>query len=252
MIVAFLLLALAQAAPEATPPPVSSRFEKLPTPEEAEPLGSRISRSSDYVTAGERDAAWTMHRFAECLVRTREGQMIELLSSRLNSPEQMRIVRDVIGWRSRCLRARSMQIDHILLRGAVAEALYRQQLRGREVGVVERAPAMLEADPARSTAAALERFGRCMVARHPELVRPLIGTRPGSQQEEAALTAIEAALPACLPESPRRARHRLLLRGALAEAFYLHVHGLLGDTQRTAATATPAAERAPAAAEASD
>jgi hypothetical protein len=181
MIALALMLTLTQATPAQPPTPNRSRFENVATPEEDVPIGSRVQRRSEYVTADERDAAWTMHRFAECLVRTREQQMIELLSTGLNSPEQNRIVRDVIGWRSRCLRARSMQIDHVLLRGAVAEALFRQELRGRQIGPPDRAPELLDADPARNSSAALERFGRCMVSRHPDSVRALIGTRPGSR-----------------------------------------------------------------------
>ena len=123
MILAAFALTLAQSTPPPAPAPPSnssSRIEKLPTPEEEVSLGSRLSRESDRVTADEQSAAWTMHRFAECLVRTRERQMVEFLSTRLNSPEENRIVREVIGWRSRCLHARSMQIDHTLLRGAIA------------------------------------------------------------------------------------------------------------------------------------
>ena len=231
MIVATLLLALAQAPPTNAPPapPGSSRFEKLETPEREVPVGSRLDRPADHVTASENDAAWTMHRFAECLVRTRAEQMLELLSTGLNSPEQNRIVRDLIGWRNRCLRARSMQIDHVLLRGAVAEALYRQTQRGRDIGRLDRAPPRLRADPRRNSSAALEHFGRCMVARHPDRVRPLIGTRPGSREEREALQGITAGFADCLPESPRRARHPLMLRGAVAEAFYLDSQGLLPE-----------------------
>lgn len=233
MILAAFILALTQAAPPAEQSTTSSRIEKLPTPEEEVPVGSRLARQSDRVTADEQSAAWTMHRFAECLVRTRERQMVEFISTRLNSPEQNRIVRDVIGWKSRCLQARSMQIDHTLLRGAVAEALYRQELRGRQIDRVQRAPELLEADPARNSSAALERFARCMMARYPEVVRPLIGTRPGSRQEREALAAIRTILPNCLPPAPPRARHPLMIRGALAEAFYLHHHGLLGPREQT-------------------
>ena len=242
MILAVLSLFLSQASPApaatpAQPSTSSSRIEKLPTPEEEVPLGSRLSRRSDRVTADEQSAAWTMHRFAECLVRTRDRQMVEFISTRLNSPEENRIVRDVIGWRSRCLQARSMQIDHTLLRGAIAEALYRQELRGRDIPRPARAPEMLDADPARNSSAALERFARCMMERHPEMVRPIIGTRPGSRQEREALTAIRAVLPDCLPAAPSRARHPLMIRGALAEAFYLHRHGLIGSGGQASAGA---------------
>lgn len=236
----------AAPAPAPAPPPTSSRFENVATPQEDQPLGSRVARRTDHITAREQDAAWTMHRFAECLVRTRQRQMLELLATRLNSPEQQRIVRDVIGWRSRCLRARSMQIDNVLLRGAIAEALYRQELRGKEVARLERAPEMLAADPARDSSAALERFGRCMMTRKPELVRALIGTRPGSDEERAALAGIATALPLCLPPSPERARHPLRLRGAVAEAFYLHRHGLIGTQAGAGQAAEDAQPPAPA------
>ena len=209
MIALALLLAATQPPAETAPgSPNRSRFENVATPEEDVPIGSRVQREADYVTASERDAAWTMHRFAECLVRTRQGQMLELLATRLNSPEQNRIVRDVIGWRSRCLQARSMQIDNVLLRGAVAEALHRQELRGRSVG-------------------RLDRFGRCMMTRYPDTARALIGTRPGSREERTAMEGISPRVAECLPPSPRRARHPLLLRGAIAEAFYLDHQGLL-------------------------
>lgn len=238
MILTALLLTLAQpSSPPASPPTTdSSRIEKLPTPEEEVPVGSRLARRGERVTTDEVTAAWTMHRFAECLVRTRERQMVDFISTRLNSPEENRIVREVIGWRSRCLQARSMQIDHTLLRGAVAEALYRQELRGRDIPTVARAPEMLDADPARNSSAALERFARCMMMRHPQVVRPIIGTRPGSRQEREALTPILAVLPDCLPAPSPRARHPLRIRGALAEAFYLHRHGLIPGGQAVTAT----------------
>jgi hypothetical protein len=252
MILALMLLAFGQAQPVPTPPaqpqtPTRSRFENIATPDEAVPLGSRVQRRADYVTSSERDAAWTMHRFAECLVRTREQQMVDLIASPLNSPEQNRIVRDVIGWRSRCLRARSMQIDNVLLRGAVAEALYRQELRGRQIGRPRQAPPLIGIDTARSVPAALQLYGRCMTRRDPQAVRALVGTRPGSREERAALQAVTARLPECLPAAPERARHPLLLRAAVAEAFYLAHHGLIPATAEgpSAGADSAATERGP-------
>lgn len=243
MIVSSLLVALglAQAAADApaATPPTRSRFEKVETPDEDVPVGSRVARTPTYVTASENDAAWVLHRLAECLVRTRQEQMLDLLSTRLNSREQMRIVRDAIGWKTRCLQARSMALDNILLRGAVAEALYRQELRGRTVGRIDHPPAPLSGDPARSSAVALERFGRCMITRYPDRAEAIIGTRPGSDQEEAALERITEVLPVCLPEAPRRARHPQLLRGAIGEAFYLNRHGLLSAGGAMAAQDSP-------------
>lgn len=251
MIVTSLIIALgigqAAAAPPDTPPPETpptrSRFERYETPDEAVPVGSRVQRAPTYVTASENDAAWILHRLAECLVRTRQEQMLELLSTRLNSREQTRILNDAIGWRTRCLQARSMALDNILLRGAVAEALYRQELRGREVGRIAHAPQALSGDPTRSSAVALQRFGRCMVARHPDRAEAIIGTRPGSDREEAALVRIMEVLPECMPQAPRRARHPQMLRGAIGEAFYLDRHGFLQDSDMASAgTPPPASE----------
>ena len=47
-----------------------------------------------------------------------------------------------------------------------AEALYRQELRGRDIPRVQRAPEMLDADPARNSSAALERFGAEIIRGH--------------------------------------------------------------------------------------
>jgi hypothetical protein len=243
MIVTSLLLAMGAAQPAADPPPTPptrSRFEKVETPDQDVPVGSRVQRTPTYVTASEHDSAWVLHRLAECLVRTRPEQMLELLSTRLNSGEQTRIVRDVIGWRTRCLQARSMALDNILLRGAVAEALYRQELRGRSVGRIDQAPPPLAGDPARNSAVALERFGRCMATRYPDRAEAIIGTRPGSDREEEALDRITEVLPDCLPAAPRRARHPQLLRGAIGEAFYLNRHGFLAGSGAMAAQDAPA------------
>lgn len=237
MLVLFAFLAWVQTEPPAAAvetPPGHSRFEKVETPEVVQPAGSRVYRRQTPVTASERDAAWTMHRLAECLVRTRRRQMVELLQTRLNSPEQMDIVEDAIGWKTRCLQARTMAIDNVLLRGAVAEALYRQELRGRDVEPLERAPAAARGDPARHLGPAMETFGRCMLNRHPDTSSALIGTRPGSRQEREALQGIEQVMNECLTLDTERARHLLMMRGAIAEAFYLRRKGLLPTTASTA------------------
>lgn len=246
MIIAALALAIAalatgQASPAAAAPepaPASpTLIERAPVPEEDVPVASRVTRPVNYVTANERDAAWTMHRFAECLVRTRRSQMLELLGTRLNSPEQARIVRDVIGRRSICLGARAMRIDNVLLRGAVAEALYRREQAGRPTGPLDRAPELVASDPGRSQAIALAQFGRCMVRNNPAAVEALIAARPGSREERSAMTRLGPGYDACLAPGQRRDQHPLLLRGSLAEAFYLHVRGLLsrpaGQPDRT-------------------
>ena len=242
----FTALALAVAQPSPAPPPADPAapvgsptvVERAPSPDEDVPVASRVPRRVNYVTARERDAAWTMHRFAECLVRNRRAQMLELLSTRLNSPEQAAIVRLVIGRRSICLGARAMRVDNVLLRGAVAEALYRRELEGRATGPIERAPELVVSDPRRSPAAALASFGRCVVANNPAGVRTLIQAKPGSRAEGAALTALAPGYAACLPPGQNRPeRHPLLLRGAFAEAFYLHSRGLLpGNAQQSRGT----------------
>jgi len=237
MLVLFAFVALLQAESPAVAvdtPPGQSRFEKVQTPQVVQPVGSRVYRRQTPVTASEQDAAWTMHRLAECLVRTRRRQMVALLQTRLNSPEQMDIVEDAIGWKTRCLQARTMAIDNVLLRGAVAEALYRQELRGRDVEPLERAPAAARGDPARHLAPAMETFGRCMLNRHPETSSALIGTRPGSRQEREALEGIQQVMNECLTLDTERARHPLMMRGAIAEAFYLRRKGLLPTTASTA------------------
>ena len=251
MIIVALALAVAQASPAApptgspvpeTPAPVAPErgtvVEGAATPERDVPVSSRVPRRVNYVTSRERDAAWTMHRFAECLVRNRRAQMLELLGTRLNSPEQAVIVRDVIGRRSICLGARAMRIDNVLLRGAVAEALYRREQRGGRTGPLAGPPELPAADPRRNPAAALARFGRCLVASDPSGVQALIEARPGSEVERSALAALTPGFRPCLAEGQTPDPHPLLLRGALAEAFYLHSRGLL-DTGDNQARRTP-------------
>lgn len=240
MITIALVLAAAQTAPAPRPasPTSPTVIQRVATPDEDVPISSRVARSADYVTADDRYAAWTMHRFADCLVRTRRGGMVDFLATPLNSVEQARLVRDMIGWRSMCLRARAMRIDNILLRGAVAEALYRRERRGLPTGEIDAAPELAAADPGKSPPAALSRSARCVVRGNPGGVKALVEAKPGTGAETAALAALQPAYSACLAPGQKPEKHPLMLRGALAEAFYLHWRGVLNPTVQPA-QATP-------------
>ena len=227
VLLALAVLALQPAQPNETSPTreaegvtVIERDARIGTP----PLNSRITRGTNGDFAPDPVAAMYLREWADCIVLMNRARAVALLATPLNSPEQAEIVNQLTGHRftrrTVCARFRSMRVDNLVLRGAVAEALARwEERRRRSAGpLTAQAPAAAAAD----RAALLAQMGRCVVERDPEAVERLMATRPGSRASRQALAGISDRIDTCLPGNLRaRDIHPLTLRGAIGEPFYL-------------------------------
>lgn len=183
------------------------------------PLGSRIPRKVEELTAPEKDAVKILHRFSQCIAKSKRPGSLVLLATEYNSPQQESVVRRLIGSSTICLRdASKMRLTSTLFRGGIAEALYRTDYpyppalpEGRT-----HAPEDARGDPV----LVLNAFVRCVAARDTGGVDKLLRTAPGSDEERVAINALNTNFAPCALEGQKLELNTLTLRAALAEAQY--------------------------------
>lgn len=190
---------------------------------EAVPINSRIERVQADNIADEPAAAMYLREWADCVVRIYRPQSLALLATPLNSPAQTSLVNQLTGnrftRRTVCARFRTMRVDNLVLRGAVAEALSRWEDRRRRTAgpLVPAAPPAAAGSPAQ-----LAIMGRCAVERDAAGVARVMATRPGTGAARRAIAGLSATIDACMPAGiHRRDTHPLALRAALGEPFYI-------------------------------
>ncbi|HEX8194330.1 MAG TPA: hypothetical protein VF552_15665 [Allosphingosinicella sp.] len=238
------------ATPSAIPPGESTRdvtvIERASEEREEVPLASRIARSVADNAAADPAAAMYLREWSDCIVRIHRPRALALLETPLNSAEQGRIIDQLTGHRftrrTICARFRYMRIDNLVLRGAVAEALWRwEDRRGRSAGpiAVSAAAAAAAAQNAADRPALLAQLGRCLVERDPQATGRVMATRAGTRASREALAALQPRFAACAPAGlPTRDLHPLAVRGALGEPYYLKMRAASAAPQ-PAAPATP-------------
>jgi hypothetical protein len=227
--------AAAPPAPAATPAPPREQvtvIERTGNDPREVPLNSRIAQSPDDNVASDPVAGMYLREWADCIVRIYRPASLSLLATPLNSPEQTQIIDRLTGHRftrrTICARFRSMRIDNLVLRGALAEALWRWETRR------ERSAGPLAAPPSAAAAsgrpALLAQAGRCLVEATPDGVARLMATRPGTRGSQRALAAMSEQIDECRPAGlPAWEVHPLALRGAVGEAYYLKVRNASGS-----------------------
>jgi hypothetical protein len=224
--------AAAAPPPAASPPAGPNRqetvMERTGNDPEDVPLASRIARAPVDNVAADPAAAMYLREWSDCIVRIYRPRALALLETALNSPEQTRIIDQLTGHRftrrSVCARFRYMRIDNLVLRGSVAEALWRwEERRKRSAGpIAASAAAAAVPQSAADRPALLARLGRCVVDRDREAAARVMATRPGTRASDEALAALRRHVAACAPPGlPTRDLHPLSLRGALGEPYYL-------------------------------
>jgi hypothetical protein len=224
--IAALALQTAQAQDAPVPAPVDGRVTVIQRAEderERPPINSRIARRDDSGFASDPVAGMLMREWADCIVRIHRGRSLALLATPLNSPEQSALIDQLTGHRftrrTICARFRSMSIDNLVLRGAIAEALFRWEgRRRRPAGPLAAAPLPLDAS---ARPAVLAQMGRCVVERDPDGAGRVMATRPGTRSSRRAVAALAEQIDGCLPSGLRASGiHPLALRGALGEPYY--------------------------------
>jgi hypothetical protein len=247
-ILGLVALSLQPAQPAASPDsaagPIDARRETviaapLDEASPAPPFPSRIrSRTQDNWVI-DSTAAMYLREWAECTVRNKRSISVELMATQLNSPEQAEIIDRLTGRRfarrTVCARFRSMRVDNLVLRGAIAEALRRWEVARRRPAGPLTPPAP---PPAASLTASLAQAGYCITERQPEGVQRVMATRLGSRNSVIAIEALRETADACLPNNLRATDlHPILLRGALGEPYFLSRRGQRpGDGAATPAT----------------
>ena len=228
-ILAFLALGLQPPAAPASPaPPTDERRETVIAAPQSEATGnrttpSRLGRRTQDAGVIDSVAAMYLREWAACTVRINRSGSVALLATQLNSPDQSQVIDRLTGRRftrrTVCARFRSMRIDNLVLRGAIAEALYRwEEERRRPAGPLTPAAP----PPDTSLAARLAQAGHCVTERQPEGVQRVMATRLGTENSESALAALRETMTACLPTDLRTMNfHPILLRGALGESYFL-------------------------------
>jgi len=119
---------------------------------------------------------------------------------------------------------RALLFPNVVLRGAIAEAYYRQDFpQGIAPSAVPAEAAAAWARPRTSDGEVTQRemihsMARCVILRKPAEVIALLRTAPLSAQERTAMRALQADLSACLDSNVSFNASRQTVRALLAEA----------------------------------
>jgi hypothetical protein len=136
-----------------------------------------------------------MHLYATCVVRDSQPGAEKLLQMDVGTPEYQETLRAYALSHPHCVPGRKLQFGGLPFAGAVAEALILERYSGRNVAdlIAQAAP---ESDlPPHGMA---EGVGMCVARAKPELVKAVLDTDPGSQQEVQALDQTGPALTGCI------------------------------------------------------
>ena len=124
-----------------------------------------------------------------------------------------------------------MQASTVMIRGAIAEGLYKKDNSAPPPAVKVAQPAAIAkgAESSIQPYRLLADFSRCLAASHPDAVhRLLTTTRLGEAASGEAIAALAPDFDECLPPNVRIEFPPGELRLALAEALYNHARGQAG------------------------
>lgn len=172
-------------------------------------------------------AGWAfVEDFATCLVSKSPGRAQRLVALRVGSEDYKSWLSSLLSTGDVCYGF-SAQINEMVLRGAIFQALYE-----REFG----SNASLSFDPAMETGyrtiygnspsvadtfwISMEAFGECVAHADGEAVRTLIRLSPGSASEKEMFARLMPSLSACLPPGQKYKITRQVVKGFLAEGLY--------------------------------
>jgi hypothetical protein len=207
-------------------------------PATAKPLPPVPSWKQSHLEEGGNLTVRSVYSLAVCL-RARKRQAAEaLLGAAPGSAEENALLHAAIpSGQTDCPIRNARLVIHsaILLRGAIAEALYNGD------GVKPRAASALpDAEPSQpfeqgSAMGIGRRVARCAVRREPRLAHEVLKWNIGAFGEERALRALKPVFIACLPPGERLQVARINIRALIAEELYrasvtfkesfVHAHG---------------------------
>lgn len=194
----------------------------------AQDTGSLIKpRPADIPDGAKNDknlARQAMYSFAECALKRSRGSTLKYLDTFPNSDQANKAARSLAA--TDCLSDGMMMFNEAAFRGAVYEALYKQQFGRKEPASLVDAGhpdyaggnTVLLANDQQTVA--FRQFADCVARGQPGSVHALIGSAPGSAAETSAFGALNPAFSACLTNSVTLKFSKMSLRGVLGEVMY--------------------------------
>lgn len=192
----------------------------------AQETGTLITRRPASVEFDTREGARnTMRQFGDCTVARSRISAKRLIDSPADSPEYERRVKFIT--KEECLGAGTLVFPFTVLRGALFEALYRNEF-GRS------GPADFAATPAfdyrggysgalsplAASTVAIGRFGDCVARADGAAARDMLLSQPETTDEKAALKRIKPKLSGCVVQGQTTKFSPSMLRSAIAEGMY--------------------------------
>lgn len=197
---------------------------------EPSPLDPKLKAAHEELTSR------LMHNYARCVVDTKRDDVKRMLADLPDSKEELEVRKRVLDSTTFCLRGTSqMGFSYTLLRGTLAEALYRKLKYNAGSAPAASPSDTYEQFVARLAAADTTgpdvrdyatRMGRwisyCTVTRNPAGVHQMIMAKPMSKGEAAALELLSPTFQSCVARNEAMRFDRLTIRSLLADALYSH------------------------------
>ena len=165
-----------------------------------------------------------LYRLGRCIVDSQPSVAARLLQTVPETVEEGRILYGPIGGRLAHCAGTGFQVSAVLLRGALAQALYETQFAHAVPPPAQAAtvpPIEWSKDnPMAGTLAPVYELGRCAAASDTALVQDLAATAPASPAEAAALATLMPRLQPCLNRGTTFRTNRPTLRAILIESLY--------------------------------
>ena len=192
-------------------------------------LAPGYSGQSGVMSFGHSDAWFNVRQLGHCLARLKTAQARALILAEPGSEAEEQAARALIGRETSCLiYATRLEFTRDMLRGTVAEALYRREI-STPPSAGQPPPSTLQALDGmdqRRRRILLPRllvsdFSSCLAAAEPVLVHRLITTtRLGTSEEREQVSAMAGRFEACVPQGARLQPYSEIIRLGLADALY--------------------------------
>ena len=181
-----------------------------------------LSQPASAGATSEAAFARALREYASCMALAVPDKAVKLLRTEPGTRlEQLRLERFVSRARlgAYCWpEHKPPPTDGAVIRGAMAEALYRS-----DFGKLPRTLASTSSAPFKEAAASSpDAAAACVVANNPAGVDELLRRLPGTPDEKVAMAALEGSFNAC---GQRQRWGAVLTRGALAQALYARARG---------------------------
>ena len=170
-----------------------------------------------------RNSVAVMRRSIQCVVQRARRSAETLLRTISDTNAEYRLIYGPIASRLDQCSHMGVEVSNILLRGAIAEALFRvefssrlPQARGAEVMPIRWPPGHANA----ADLGPVYELGRCVVAQNPRRIHELLKTEPYSPDERSRFSELGPRLQGCLDAGATFSTNCETIRAVLAEALY--------------------------------